>query len=62
MSLTQYDIKLLDDNPTESEINILQNFAKHNNDTYKKGWLNDKVLYMYNIIPIAGYTYLHNDS
>ena len=29
MSLTQYDIKLLDDNPTESEINILQNFARY---------------------------------
>ena len=43
-TLTQYDVKSLDDNPSESEISILREFAGSKNEVFRVGWINDKVL------------------
>jgi len=43
-TLTQYDVKSLDDNPSESEISILREFAGSKNEVFQVGWINDKVL------------------
>ena len=43
-TLTQYDVKTLDDNPSESEISILREFAESKNEVFHVGWINDKVL------------------
>ena len=43
-TLTQYDVKTLDDNPSESEISILREFAESKNEVFHVGRINDKVL------------------
>jgi hypothetical protein len=43
MPLRYYDIKLLDQNPSELEKTLLEQFAIQNGETYREGWLNDNV-------------------
>ena len=41
-TLAQYDVKTLDDNPSESEISILREFAGSKKEVFHVGWINDK--------------------
>ncbi|XP_028410257.1 uncharacterized protein LOC114532859 [Dendronephthya gigantea] len=42
--LMYYDIKLLDQAPSDYEKTLLEQYATKHGETYNEGWLNDKII------------------